>query len=410
MEGVNYYTNLRTIRCPIHDTIKVSDVCNELINTEFFKRLHYVSQLSTARCVYPGATHTRASHSIGAMKIAGDYARSLIVNSTGIIFPENFVLLAEVCALLHDIGHGPFSHSFDRAVYSIIYERPDGGHDVHRGQIVRHPEIADILTKYHLSPDEVCRVWGLMGAREPFDEILFNITQGPLGADRLDFTKRDATNVGTLQYGNVPISRFVSKCKIILDNKNQPVLAYNVKLFPDIKMFLDGRRMMYRCVYLHQAVSAASITLEKLLKLLVKKYDLVKRTTDLEQFKHLDDSFVLSVGINDPELAPLISDVRYNRHPQLVKEFKLTMGGNDPEFHKYLNHPNCVTISTRAVGSFSAADFAGHNIVFYQKLSTLSASNDGTNCYELVTPQRLETIENIIPEPSTYFYRIYACN
>lgn len=364
----------KTIRCPVHGCIDVSPLEWELISTPLFRRLDNVRQLSTASIVYPGGTHTRYSHCVGAMYIAGKYASRLIKSSPEVPFPEKFLKLARVCALLHDIGHGPFSHSFDRAVYSQIYGRLDGGHDDHRLKIVEHPSIADVLRKHGLEPLDLQSVWteGLAGtSSEWYYNVVAQITQGPLGADRLDFTMRDSYFTGTAHFGTVPLDRIVTKCKVVqvpstpgtvnlTTQETTYRLAYNKKSLDDVIRVLEGRKAMYINVYLHPKVSAASLVIEKLLREAVNKINLIERTKDLDQFVYVSD-MIIGECLTHPELKQLASDVLSFKIPKLVSE------SIDLKPTKAPVIPGTVSMTTRGVSGFSCREFDVRSILIYER-------------------------------------------
>ena len=121
------------IRDPIHEWIKCSPEEKTVVNSPLVQRLKWVMQLSLVNQVFNGGTHSRFSHSLGAMKIAGEYMKHLFAYSElkNAILPEKpsyYIQLARLAGLLHDIGHGPFSHSFDHTVYKQVYKVNDGGH------------------------------------------------------------------------------------------------------------------------------------------------------------------------------------------------------------------------------------------------------------------------------------------
>lgn len=133
---------MNAIRDPVHGWIKFSDDEKKIIDSPFIQRLRRITQLSLADEVFPGGNHSRFIHSLGVMKMAGKYMKQLL-NNTFIRLDENTLVhsssvplfalkqhekdfalkLARVAGLCHDIGHGAFSHAWDRSVYSHIHSR-----------------------------------------------------------------------------------------------------------------------------------------------------------------------------------------------------------------------------------------------------------------------------------------------
>ena len=111
---------MTAIRDPIHSWIKIDDDEKALIDSRIFQRLRHIKQTTTADLVYPGATQTRFSHSIGTMYVATLYT-DVLKNLEGCGYSEKWAKTVRIAALLHDISHGPFSHAYDHYDYKDIY-------------------------------------------------------------------------------------------------------------------------------------------------------------------------------------------------------------------------------------------------------------------------------------------------
>lgn len=274
------------IRDPIHGSIKIeTEEEKKVLDSPFFQRLRYISQLSGAQMVYPSATHTRFAHSLGVMYLAGLYARALLKDD------EERISAIRLAAMLHDIGHGPYSHQFDDAVYSQFYsdvpEVASGqimGHDYQRFRILeKMAEENYIKDKTHEMILEIWQDKDLIGAA---------IVQGVLGADRLDFLIRDSYFCGTQQFGMVPIDRII-KNSYVVDIDGIERLAYSYKLLDDLYITLVGRFFMYRNVYFHKAARSADIMIQQLLRMAYKPLNLGDWINDLDLFSKLNE-FTLS--------------------------------------------------------------------------------------------------------------------
>jgi HD superfamily phosphohydrolase len=183
----------RTIRDPIHRFIKLNEQETEIIDSEAFQRLRHLRQLAFAYLVYPGATHTRFEHSLGVCHVAGLLARKLG-------FDEDQTKLVRLAALLHDLGHGPFSHVSEEALerYSDHDKLPPKTHKIHElitTILIREdPQIARSLAQN--DREKIVNALG-PGHGEP---ILKNVLSGPLDADKQDYLLRDSYYCG-VQYG-----------------------------------------------------------------------------------------------------------------------------------------------------------------------------------------------------------------
>jgi HD superfamily phosphohydrolase len=150
------------IRDPIHGNIKLNETESKIIDTPEMQRLRYIRQLDVAYLVFPGANHTRLEHSLGAM----DVTKTLI--ST--IYTEEVPEFSYV-GLLHDIGHGPFSHLSD----SIIKRYLHRDHEQIGEAVIRNSEIRDIISGSGLSFDKIMKYFK--------DESSIDVVGGPLGSD-----------------------------------------------------------------------------------------------------------------------------------------------------------------------------------------------------------------------------------
>ena len=201
----------KVARDPIYSEIFISPLERVVLDTKPVQRLRFLSQLTGAEMVYPGASHTRFAHSLGTMHVAGLYAQHLFSDDL------SKIRILRLAGLLHDVGHGPFSHQFDDVVYPMA--GVEGGHDEYRKRILREllPEHVLKILKGDRVPDalkDLEMTVGGEGSLEDkverlFDEIIgvfegesegtveFNVVQGPLGADRIDFILRDSYHSGT---------------------------------------------------------------------------------------------------------------------------------------------------------------------------------------------------------------------
>ncbi len=295
-------------RDPLYSEIFLYPLEILAIDSPIVQRLRMLSQLAGAQVSYPSATHTRFSHSLGVMHVSGLYASHLFGENT----PQ--FRLCRLAGLLHDAGHGPFSHQFDDVVYSSLgYEE---GHDQFREHLLLEKLPKYMKEKYAHSPkmfqkhvmEDLEMVLGKV-PKKPFEEIvnkvneiftgekfgdpLFNIVQGPLGADRMDFVLRDAYFSGVKHYGTVPLDRIIRNSSILKTPDGKSVLSYNVKVVDDIYTVLFGRFMMYKNVYFHKTSRAADMMIQELLRKSMSFLDFKKSLSNLDEFLQLTDDYVI---------------------------------------------------------------------------------------------------------------------
>ncbi len=241
------------IRDPVHGYIELSELEKRLIDTEVFQRLRYIKQLALAYLVYPGAEHTRFGHSIGAMYLASIYGRHFMEEG---VLDEDDVALLRVSALLHDIGHGPFSHLYEE----LLIKYRGKTHEDIGSWIIEESEISDILSEYGFEPKVVSKL--AVGKYHVSDKgkLMSQIISGPVDADKMDFLLRDSYFTG-VEYGRIDPYRLISKSKYI-----DGVIAFRLpaSLYA-LEAFMIARYEMFRAVYFHKTVRAAELMLLRVL-------------------------------------------------------------------------------------------------------------------------------------------------
>uniref|UniRef100_A0A7C4CD11 HD domain-containing protein n=1 Tax=Fervidobacterium thailandense TaxID=1008305 RepID=A0A7C4CD11_9BACT len=297
-------------RDPIYSEIMLYPTEILIIDTKAVQRLRYLSQLVGSEYVYPGATHTRFAHSLGVMHLAGIYAERLYES------PDK-VRILRLAGLLHDIGHGPFSHQFDDVVYRKLGFID--GHDEYRHKLLEEYLPKELARKFKEAPDrlreavvedlrltigelstdmeenfailmkEVSKVY----EGETSGTIDFAIVQGPLGADRLDFVLRDSYYAGTRGFGTGSIDRLIRNSRIV-KKEGCEILAYDSKVVDEIYTILFGRFMMYKNVYFHKTSRAVDMMIQELLELSYKALKLDERVMNIESFMDLTDQTIIN--------------------------------------------------------------------------------------------------------------------
>lgn len=428
------------IRDPILEGIACSDYEKTLINSPLVQRLKWVSQLSMVNQVYNGGTHSRFSHSLGAMTVAGQYMTHLLSTVTDDEFKvhgqfmdndsrKHWIQLARVAGLLHDIGHGPFSHSFDHAVYQQIYGVEDGGHDIARLKLLDSPLLYEYLWNLDIDAEELIEIWSPGYMQNSYHKVPYmyavirTIVEGPLGADRIDFTRRDAYYVGMQHLGTVPASRIIQNSKIVFGGPgigdNVPHVSYNHKCIHDIIRTLDGRLNMYESVYMHRTSMAATVLVEMMMRLTCEPFNLIEMTSDPEQFKRLTDhKFLGMVSESGPHTpgwdkhqfnimrAKQLYDMLMDRHlPRMdyeihVTDFDTPFNANEYATKWYPNrNPDTFQIvKTRAISGISADKFD-------KSLITFHLNNKVQTCCEV-----LAEIGYQVPIKPYYIVRGYSFN
>jgi len=238
----------------LHGYIRLEGLIRDLVSTRAFQRLRRVKQLPFAWYVYPGATHTRFSHSLGTEYIAETVGRRLA--EEGYIAQDD-VELVRVAALLHDIGHAPLSHSLEPLIMELSGLSPG---ELTEMVITQDPEISEVLGNYGISPGEVS---SLLKGRSS-SAVLNSLVSGDLDVDRLDYLPRDAYHTG-VAYGRIDLHRIVSFLVAGEGGVVVPSKALNA-----LESFYIARLHMYKAVYYHKTITGYQLLFRNVYAELVK--------------------------------------------------------------------------------------------------------------------------------------------
>ncbi len=241
---------------PIHGFITVPHpVVLRLIDHPWFQRLRHIKQLGMSHLVYPGALHTRFHHALGAMHLMGQAID--VLRYKGHAIAEEEALGATMAILLHDIGHGPFSHTLEHSLVTGI------GHEA-LGALVM--DALDREMEGALAPG--IRIFRDRHPRR----ALHQLVSSQLDMDRMDYLNRDSFYTGVSE-GVIGGDRIIKMLEIVNDR-----LVVEEKAIYSIEKFIVARRLMYWQVYLHKTVVAAEGMLQEALK---RAKDLTARGVDL---------------------------------------------------------------------------------------------------------------------------------
>lgn len=250
-------TNKRKIfNDPVYGFVTIhSDLIYDLIEHPFFQRLRRIKQLGMAEFVYPGALHTRFHHALGAMHLM--YEALTVLQSKGNQISESEFEAAQIAILLHDIGHGPFSHALE---YTIL-------RDIH------HEDISSVLMQKLNS-----QFGGKLSlAIEMFNgtyerDFFHQLISSQLDMDRLDYLTRDCFFTGVAE-GTIGVERIIKMLNVV-DNQ----LVVEEKGLLSVENFLNARRLMYWQVYLHKTAICAETML---IQIISRARDLINQGEDL---------------------------------------------------------------------------------------------------------------------------------
>lgn len=292
---------------PIHRYIRFSETEREIVDTVIFQRLRGIRQLAGAHLVYPSAQHSRFEHSIGTMHIAGYAGETLF--SKGYFGDEDKVQQLRLAALLHDVGHGPFSHLFEE----VLMEKHNMNHEDMGKQIISRSEISDILGKHGYNSSDICKLSFGQSNIQFFNEII----SGALSADMMDYLPRDGLFTG-VEYGKIDYHRLISSFEVTTDGH----LAINKSALYSLESMLISRYEMYKAVYFHKTVRSAEVMLLRSIMLADEQLNLTDKT--LNKYLSLTDEITLErirlLGNDNKSAVRLAQDYKSRKLLKCVYE------------------------------------------------------------------------------------------
>ncbi len=253
----------------VYGYINVNDAELKVIDTPIFQRLRYIKQLGATDFVYPGATHTRFSHCLGTMHLVGQFTGSMKSRGIDIGNDKEEREKLRLAALLHDVGHYPYSHTTENVV---VKEFKGKNHEEFGAYLIKK-FLAEKLGSY--SPSEIIDIF--MGKRSTSSLLI----SSALDADKADYLMRDSYNAG-VPYGRVSLQTLIRTMSYV----NNGIVFERDEVA--VENFLIGRYHMYRAVYYHKAVVSFNLMVEKIFKLLVEEgylthpNDLLKGEDEIE--------------------------------------------------------------------------------------------------------------------------------
>lgn len=267
---MNNETILHVIKDPVHGTMQFTTAednwIKPFIDSPHFQRLRHIKQLGMGDFIFPGAVHTRFNHCLGCCYTASQIARQI-----GLAEEERQLVM--IACLLHDIGHGPFSHTFEDVFHQKIirheawtpfflaeYRNSDFFQDYNR----RNP-------RHHLTEEKFLLIEEMIMHKSPVKQVMSDIVSSQLDADRLDYLLRDSHFAG-VTYGEFDF-RWMLNSMTIVDSAQHERLGLTHKGIGVVEQYLMARRLMTRNIYHHPKKLALEFFLVNLLSRLAESLE-----------------------------------------------------------------------------------------------------------------------------------------
>ncbi len=267
---------------PIHDFIRVHDTELKIIDSPIFQRLRRIRQLSGAHLTYPSAQHSRFEHSLGVMHIAGQAA--LALKEKGFLKTDQIQEI-RLAALLHDVGHGPFSHLFEE----VLQIKKKISHEEIGKKIILESEIGDILSKSGFDKKHITK----LAFGYPKYRFVNEIISGSLSADMMDYLQRDGYFTGA-EHAKIDHKRIIQSLDVY-----KTKLALEKSALYSFESMILSRYQMFKAVYFHKTVRSAEVMMLESIRL--ADDDCGFTELNLDDYTKLTDEFVVSQILALPE-------------------------------------------------------------------------------------------------------------
>jgi HD superfamily phosphohydrolase len=265
------------------------------MDTLAVQRLRRIRQLAGAEYVYPAANHTRFEHVLGAMYLAGVVAENL-----PIALSEEEKQKIRLAALLHDVGHAPFSHLFEPMLQKFLHRT----HEDMSTWIIADSQLADVIRAQGYDPKELSGL--AVGKQTSGKRFLGQIISSSFDVDKMDFVVRDSYHTGA-GYGSVDVFRLIYTMDVLDGN-----LAVDITALPTLESLILARLESFRVIYFHRACRAVQMMLLRALDL--AKDDLeILRVDNPDQYLDWDDYGVWSKLNQNPKSHEILQDLSQRR-------------------------------------------------------------------------------------------------
>lgn len=266
---------------PIHGFVRAFGTEIKIIDNPIFQRLRRIKQLSGAHLTYPGAQHTRFEHSLGVMHIAGQAAQALEEKG---IFNADDIANIRIAALLHDIGHGPFSHLFEE----VAQRKRKSSHELLGRDLILKTDIGDLISESSFNKKFITS----LAFGDSKLQFMNEIISGALSADIMDYLLRDGYFTGA-EHAKIDHKRITQSLDVY-----KKKLALEKSALYSFESMMHSRYQMFKAVYFHKTVRSAEVMLLESIRLAYDELGL--SSMSLDDYIELTDDYMLAKLVSLP--------------------------------------------------------------------------------------------------------------
>lgn len=286
------------IKDPVHGYVYITENEKDLIDSYPMQRLRRLRQLAGSEFVYPGGNHTRFEHCVGVMFLAGKVVENPYISQ---LVSDEEASMIRIAGLLHDVGHGPFSHVFEQ----LLMKDLDKTHEDITSWIIAESEIGDKIAKMGFKAEEVAKL--AVGKLHKTGKAFWDqVISSAVDVDKQDFIVRDTYHTGA-EYGFIDVFRLIHALDVLDEN-----LAVELGALSALEAFIIARIESFKSIYFHRVGRAAQIMLATAMEKTNEELGLTKfKTTD--EYLAMDDSTVW-VGLKKcSKSKPIIENLERRR-------------------------------------------------------------------------------------------------
>jgi HD superfamily phosphohydrolase len=296
--GINVKAYWGEIKDPVHGYVYITENEKAIIDSYPMQRLRRLRQLAGSEYVYPGANHTRFEHCVGVMYLAGKVVENPNVSS---IVSDEEADMVRISGLLHDVGHGPFSHVFEQ----LLIRDLDKTHEDITSWIIEKSELGDKIASMGYMSAEVAKL-AVGKLHKQGRAFLDQVISSAVDVDKQDFIVRDTFHTGA-EYGFIDVFRLIHALDVLDAN-----LAVELGALSALESFIIARIESFKSIYFHRVGRAAQIMLATAMEKANEELGLTKFKMP-EEYLAMDDYTVWTALKNCEKSRPIIDNLERRR-------------------------------------------------------------------------------------------------